>query len=123
MPETKNKKTPKKPKTNEPAQQPPAKTSVLKSAAKHNKTVTATTQKKLPSGYTLLVRTIQLMMANIKLLGGILLIYALVDLVFVGGDSTSTSLPAAKESLMNLFHGHISSLATGFTLFSFLAGS
>lgn len=123
MPETKSKKTTKTTKNSAPVAQPSAKKSVLKPAAKAKESVVATKQKKLPSGFTLLVRTVQLMMTNIKLLGGILLIYALVDLIFVGGDSTSTSLPAAKDSLINLFHGHISSLATGFTLFSFLAGS
>ncbi|MFI5275562.1 MAG: hypothetical protein ACHQT5_01930 [Candidatus Saccharimonadales bacterium] len=120
MPATKSKKTTKKIVS---VAQPTVKQSARKPAAKVKQSVTTPIRKKLPSGFTLLVRTFRLLMENIKLLGGILLVYALVDLIFVGGDSTSTSLPAAKESLSNLFHGHISSLATGFTLFSFLAGS
>ena len=123
MPTTKSKKTTKTTKKSEAASQPPAKNRLLKPSVSAKKTAAASAQKKLPSGYTLLLRTFRLMTENIKLLGGILLVYALVDLIFVGGNSTSTSLPSAKASLLNLFHGHISSLATGFTLFSFLAGS
>lgn len=123
MPATKSKKSTKTTENSKATPQPSAKKSAPKPAAQTEKAAVVTAQKKLPSGFTLLARALKLMIENIKLLGGILLVYALIDLVFVGGDSTSTSLPAAKTSLINLFHGHISSLATGFTLFSFLAGS
>lgn len=72
---------------------------------------------KLPSGIKLFVGACQLLVKQWKALGGILLVYAVIDLIVMGG-SAGTNLSAAKHNLTNLTHGHVSSLAAGFTLFS-----
>lgn len=95
----------------------------LKLATKEEKQKISNGYKKLPSGFVLLYRTFQQLVEQWQLLGGILLIYALVDLIFVGGNSANTSLTTVKSGLSNFLHGHINNFTTGFTLFSFLLSS
>ena len=121
MPATKTKKATKTVLA-EPAK-PKRKSRWYKPATKEERKAITAGYKRLPSAPLLFIRTIRLMFENLWLLGGILLVYGLVDLVLVGGNSESTSLPAAKSSLVSLFHGHINNLSAGFTLFSFLSSS
>lgn len=121
MPATKTKKVPKQ--SASTPTPPEVKKRWFKPASKDEREAIKTGYKKLPSALTLFIRSINLMFENLWLLGGILLVYGLIDLVLVGGNSQSTSLPAAKSSLISLFHGHINNLTAGFTLFSFLASS
>ena len=105
------------------SKQTKTKTNFFKPATKEEKQAVKTEYKKLPSGFVLFYRTCKQLQEHWQLLGGILVVYALIDLILVGGNSSSTSLPAAKSNLANLFHGHINNFSTGFTLFSFLANS
>jgi hypothetical protein len=121
MPEKKTKKSPKS-KSAAVSKSAPQKR-FFKPASKEEIQAVKTGYKKLPSGFTLMVRTFRQLTTNWQLLGGILLVYTLIDIVLVGGSNTNTNLPAAKSSLGGLLHGHVNNLATGFTLFSFLASS
>lgn len=96
---------------------------IFKRATKEEVAATKTQYKKLPSEFTLLFQTFQQLIEQWKLLGGILLVYALVDLILVGGNTASTSLPVVKSGLTNFLHGHIDNFTSGFTLFSFLVNS
>lgn len=97
--------------------------SFLKPATKEEKQAVKTDYKKLPSEFKLLSRTFKQLVDHWQLLGGILVVYALIDLVLVGGNTDSTSLPVAKSGLANFLHGHVNNFTSGFTLFSFLVNS
>lgn len=105
------------------AEQPIVRRRFYKRATKDEIAVVKSGRKKLPSAFTLLFQVFQQLIEQWKLLGGILLVYALIDLVLVGGNTANTSLPAAKSGLMNLLHGNIDNFTSGFTLFSFLVNS
>lgn len=95
----------------------------LKPATKEEKQAVVTEHKKLPSEFKLLSRACKQLINKWQLLGGILLVYALIDLVLVGGNTASTSLPVAKNGLENFLHGQVNNFTSGFTLFSFLVNS
>jgi hypothetical protein len=124
MSETKTKKTTKK-NVRAPVKEHPKKHSFkfLKPATKAEKQEVTAKHNKLPSEFKLLSRTFKQLIKHWQLLGGILVVYAIIDLVLVGGNTTSTSLPVAKSGLQNFLHGQVNNFTSGFTLFSFLVNS
>ena len=116
---TKKKSAPTPPKE----QQPKRIFRFLKPATKEEKQAVITEHNKLPSEFKLLSRACKQLINKWQLLGGILLVYALIDLVLVGGNTASTSLPVAKHGLENFLHGQVNNFTSGFTLFSFLVNS
>lgn len=124
MSDSKTKKSPKlKSAATPPKEQPKRNLRFLKPATKEEKQAVKTEHNKLPSEFRLLYRVCKQLLDKWQLLGGILLVYALIDLVLVGGNTASTSLPVAKTGLQNFLHGHVNNFTSGFTLFSFLVNS
>lgn len=78
---------------------------------------------KLVAAYKLFWRSCAILGKHWKLFGGILLIYALFNIVLVGGVGGGTDLQTIKQSLGQTFTGHFSKLSTGLTLFAFLVSS
>lgn len=74
---------------------------------------------KLTPAYRLFMQSLRLLMEHWRFLGGILLVYAVLDIIFVGGASAA-SLQSTKSSLTNAAQGHLSKLSTGISLFTFL---
>lgn len=77
---------------------------------------------KLPSAYKLLVQACKLLVRHWKLLGGVLLVYALFNLLLVGVVGAG-NLQQSKSTLLQVAHGRLSNLSVGFTLFASLVGS
>lgn len=67
--------------------------------------------------------SLQLLINNWKLFGGIVLIYIVLDIILVKGLSSGTNIPSLKQNLQGLFGGSKGQIATGFTLFGLLLGS
>lgn len=77
---------------------------------------------KLPHAWRLFGRACRVLGRHWKLFGGILLVYALLNVVLVGGFS-SGDLGTVKSTYNQIFTGHFSGLATGLALFAVLANS
>ncbi|HEY1835875.1 MAG TPA: hypothetical protein VGG13_03580 [Candidatus Saccharimonadales bacterium] len=77
---------------------------------------------KLPAAYKLLGRACKLLGQHWKLFGGVLLVYALLNVLLVGVAGAG-SLQQSKNTLEQAAHGGLSNLSVGFTLFSSLIGS
>lgn len=81
-----------------------------------------TGQSKVSAAYQIFGRAAQLLVRHWKLFAGILAVYALLNLILVGGASAS-NLQSAKSTLSQVAHGHLDNLTAGFTLFAFLVSS
>jgi hypothetical protein len=95
---------------------------LAKRTPKKEKPVVTSSRSKLSPAYKLFVQACRLLIRHRKLFGGILLVYAILDIVLVGGAG-ATNLESTKSSLTNVAQGHISKLSTGLSLFSFLISS
>jgi hypothetical protein len=74
----------------------------------------------LPSSFKLFKRSVKLLFGHWKLFGGIVLVYALLSILLVGGLGSNTNIGLIKESLQEVFHGTGGHLQTGVTLFGVL---
>lgn len=77
---------------------------------------------KLPAAYKLLGRACKLLVQHWKLFGGVLLVYAVLNLLLVGVASAG-SLEQSKSTLQQAAHGGLNNVLVGFTLFTSLIGS
>lgn len=77
---------------------------------------------KVPPGYNLFWKSVTILTSNWDLFLGVLIIYAIVNLLLVRGLAGSTNLTDVKSSIENAFHGHASQLTTGFALYLVLIG-
>ncbi len=78
---------------------------------------------KIVSGMTLFGRAVKILAQHWKLFGGILLIYAILNFIFVGAVGGNGNIGALKTALEETFTGHLAVLATGASLFTFLISS
>lgn len=76
----------------------------------------------LPAAYKLLVQACKLLVRHYKLFGGVLLVYALLNLLLAGAAGGG-NLQQSKSTLLQVAHGHFSKLSVGVTLFSSLVSS
>jgi len=79
-------------------------------------------RRKLSPAYKLFIQSCRLLIEHRKFLGGILLVYAILDIVLVGGAGAA-NLQSTKSTLTGVGHGHLSKLSTGLSLFTFLISS
>ncbi len=77
----------------------------------------------LPSGAKIFYRSVNHLIKNKKLFGGLLIIYTVLTVLLVKGFGVTNNLPQLKTSLESLFKGSTANLTTGVTLFGFLLGS
>lgn len=77
---------------------------------------------KLNSGWNIFWQSVAPLRQHWKLIGGILLIYALLILVFVRGFGSNFNLPELKAAINDTL-GSANQLSTGITLFGVLLGS
>ncbi len=78
---------------------------------------------KLPSAWTVFVRSIQHLYRHKKLFLGISLVYGLLYIMFVKGVSSSFELSNLRETLGDTFGTDIGGIGTGIALYSLLLGS
>jgi len=80
-------------------------------------------QSKLPNAFKLFGQSVTIMTRHWEVFGGLLLIYALFNLILIGGISGGSDLQAIKDSLGGFFGGKFGQVTTGLTLFGFLVTS
>ena len=78
---------------------------------------------KLPSSFRLSKMTLQFLAKNWKVIGGILLIYGVLNIVLVRGLDGGANIGQLKSGTDNLFHGGIGHIASGLTIFGILLTS
>jgi hypothetical protein len=78
---------------------------------------------KLTSGFKLLASSVKMMLAHWEVFGGILLVYAVLDLLLIGGFSGTSDLQTFKSNLSDVFTGQFSKLSTGLGLFAIVAAN
>lgn len=77
-------------------------------------------QRKLPNAYRLFIQACQVPVRHWEIFGGILLLYAAVNALLIGGLTGGTDLEALKTGLNEAFTGQFAKLTTGLALFGFL---
>jgi hypothetical protein len=92
-----------------------------KRATKEEKLAIKSGQTKVPPAYKIFWRSLETLWRNKKLLGGILVVYGVLDLLLVGAGVGNVS--GTKSTLAQISHGHIDKIGGGLTLFSFLSSS
>lgn len=75
---------------------------------------------KLPNAYRLFIQACKVPARHWELFGGILLVYAVINVLMIGGLAGSTDLQALKDGLNEAFTGQYAKLTTGLALFGFL---
>ena len=78
---------------------------------------------KLPSVFGLAKSSWQILWRNRNSMSFIILIYGLVYLVLVLGISSPGNVPSLKHEFSGVFHGHLSSLFSGLSIYTYLVGS
>ena len=76
----------------------------------------------LPTAWQLTRQTAQLLWQHKKLLGGIVLVYGLLNVILVQSYAT-TDVGNLKTALHQVFHGQFADLASGLTVFAVLVGA
>lgn len=82
-----------------------------------------TPRPRIASGWKMLGKALLILKSHWKLFAGILGIYAVLNLILVGGVAGSSDITNLKNSLNDVFTGHWGKLSTGLTLFTVLVGS
>lgn len=77
----------------------------------------------LPSGYRLLRRSLALLRTNMRVLGGIALVYAILNLLLVRGFGSAVDVVALKDAFSEIFQGSAGKLGGGVTIFGLLLSS
>jgi len=95
---------------------------VAKRASKEEKSAATENRSKLSPAYKLFVQACQLLVRHWRFLGGILLVYAVLNIVLLGGADAS-NLQSTKATLTGVAQGHLDKLSTGLSLFTFLISS
>jgi hypothetical protein len=78
---------------------------------------------KLPNSFKLFFQAGKLITDHWEVFGGVLLIYALLNFILIGGINGGSDLQTVKKSLGDVFTGQFGKLSTGLTLFTFLVTS
>jgi len=78
---------------------------------------------KLPNAFRLFGQASQLIFKHWKLVGGIVLVYGLLNVLLVRGINGGISIADLKSQTDSLFHGATGHLASGFTVFALLVSS
>ena len=78
---------------------------------------------KLPSVFSLAKSSWHILWRNRNSMSFIILIYGLVYLVLVLGISSPGNVPSLKHEFSGVFHGHLSSLFSGLSIYTYLVGS
>lgn len=78
---------------------------------------------RLPGAARIFYRSVRILFRHWNVIGGVLLVYTLINLLLIGGFSSGDSLTNTKDSLADVFTGNLSQLTTGLALFSFLVQS
>ncbi len=78
---------------------------------------------KLPSVFGLAKSSWHILWRNRNSMSFIILIYGLVYLVLVLGISSPGNVPSLKHEFSGVFHGHLSSLFSGLSIYTYLVGS
>lgn len=94
-----------------------------KRATKAERAAAKAEHTQVPSAFKLLRDACMVLVQHWRLFAGILIIYALLVLVLVGGVSGGTNLEDVKKTVGHVFTGEWKQLGTGLTLFAFLIGS
>lgn len=76
--------------------------------------------RKLPAAFRLFAQACTMPARHWEIFGGILLIYAVLNIVLIGGLVGSDELVALKDVLADTFTGQFGSVTTGLALFGFL---
>jgi hypothetical protein len=126
MPQSKTKTPTKKKPAAKPVQTPaaaPAKRSKLarKRVSDQEKRTIISGYAKISPAHKLFMRACGIITRHSKLLGGVLLVYAVLDILLVGG-ANATNLQSAKVALTQTGHGG-NQLVAGISLFTFLVSS
>lgn len=79
--------------------------------------------KPLPSAWFITKTAWKLLMANWKLIGGILLVYGILNVILVRGLNGGADVRTLKSQVDTAFHGSWGHLAAGFTVFGLLLTS
>jgi hypothetical protein len=121
---TAKKTTPKKPQTKKEAPQAARKLKTGKYRSfRLQKRAIKPTRLKLPSSFRLLKTSLGVLKRNWKLFGGIILIYCVLNILFVRGLSGGGDLGNLKSTFDQIVTGNWGHLSTGITLFVYLLGS
>jgi hypothetical protein len=78
---------------------------------------------KLPGVFSLAKSSWQILWHNRSSMSFIILIYGLVYLVLVLGISSPGNVPSLRHEFSGVFHGHLSSLFSGLSIYTYLVGS
>lgn len=78
---------------------------------------------KVPGSFRLFGRATAMLVRNWKLFGGIVLIYGVLNVLFVKGLNGGSDLGSVKSSLDQIFTGSAGHIGTGLTLFVYLLGT
>lgn len=78
---------------------------------------------KLPSTWKLAKTATKLIFRHWRLIGGILIIYEILNMVLVRGLSGGTDVSQLKDALDSLFSGFVGHLTSGLTIFALLVGT
>lgn len=93
---------------------------LVKAASLRSINYTPASKRKLPNAYRLFIQACKALTGHWEVFGGILLIYALINIVLIGGLTNSADLQALKVGLNDAFTGQFAKLTTGLALFGFL---
>lgn len=77
----------------------------------------------LPNGFTIMARAVKTLTSHWEVFGGIVLIYAVLNLILVGGFSSEAGLEQLESNITDVFSGQLDKLATGLTIFAFFVQS
>ena len=77
----------------------------------------------VPSAFKLFMNSMRLLAGHWEVFGGLLAIFAILNLLLVGGLTGASELQGAKDNLDNTANGPFSKLSTGLNLFTFLVAS
>jgi hypothetical protein len=78
---------------------------------------------KIQSSWKITKRTMSLVRDNWKLIGGIVLVYGVIDIILVRGITGGADVRELKQEFNQLFHGTLGHVATGFSIFALLVTS
>ncbi len=106
--------------TEEPRRFTPAS---YRSRRKRRKAEKGISRTPVTNSFVIFGRAIKMLRNHWEVFGGIVLVYAIINIVLVGGISGSAELQQMKDSIGSVFTGQANALNTGLTLFGFLVVS
>lgn len=102
---------------------PPTKAAVTTPTVPFTQEQVPTKARKLPPAYQLFIQACKVPARHWEIFGGILLIYAILNIGVIGGLTGGSDLGALKDVVSGALTGQFAQIGTGFALYGFLVSS